>query len=360
MSPSAASNFKLHYGSRPESRRGSGESVAVAVVQLNRVLMPAAAPSMAEAEVMAAAHTASGTADPPADPADAAPPPQLAGSDEHVKTIQRCVQYQADELAMLPEVCPSASLHNPKALVLLGEAAAAMEGLSAAGVRRAAGTLLAPGAVELLDVRLLLSRPADMEPPPTCAGSVEGSGTSVPPPCLELQLQLSRDYPALSAPAVLLVSDQANRPPDTVLAAAAAAAEAAVAAVWLEVGREPCLGEVLGWAIEALPPLLWASESTWPEPLAELEEGAAAAQEPEPESAISPGVRPPHVVYLASPKKKDFLDRVGVAMVRRQTAFAAVFRCFSWLKTLPLPLCSAAFRGLRHCLCRCVSAAFVA
>jgi hypothetical protein len=228
--------------------------------------------------------------------------PEFDGSDEYVGAVQRNARWQCDELAMLlgddrpPEqggracgssasgsdgepdeaeapLCPGLRVCDLRVLRELGKAASAMEGLSKAGVRRAAATLLAPACLALLDLRLPLPRPA--------GGNGGDTG-----PRLELQLVLPRGYPELEPPQVTLVSDEAGCPPDAVMSAAAAAAESAVCALWQAMGGEPCLGELLAWAAGALPPLLWDSEVTWPPP--QLEPEPEPAPEPEPKLRKTP------------------------------------------------------------------------
>ena len=150
------------------------------------------------------------------------------------------------------------SLTDGKVLLGLEEAATAMEGLSTPAVRRAAATLLDPGCLALLEIRLQLPRPDSAH----CGWTQKGD-RETPGPHLELLLELPRAYPELEPPRPTLYSDESGKPPDSVLASAAKVTALAVTEEWKKLQGAPCLGEILTWAKSHLPILLWGSESTW-------------------------------------------------------------------------------------------------
>ena len=184
--------------------------------------------------------------------------PTFVGSDEYVDCVRRCVQLQVDELGLLlelygPDMLGGLGVHitNQDAVDELGDAAAAMEGLSKAATRRAAASLLAEAALPLVDLEVPLVLPGS-------ANASGGGGGDQPAEVVaSLRVRIPRDYPLISPPAAAFTADIGLYPEAAQGKVRPVIASGALR-IWAGAEKGPCMCELVEWATTELPPLLAA------------------------------------------------------------------------------------------------------
>jgi hypothetical protein len=205
-------------------------------------------------------------------------------SDEHIEQICRCAQLQVDEVTYAEQVTGERAqlVVDRRTLSNLQEAAQGLDGLSAAGRRRASETLLRPSLLPLIVLELPL------------AAETGADGR------LLLRIELPRGYPLL-VPPLLSIACAAGAEETPAFALALGTAAAVQEAMRLrESGVDSCLCELMEWATSTLTGLLRDAAAAQPAQKPKLTDLIRPQQqrdrelepEPEPEPELEPEPEP--------------------------------------------------------------------